>query len=75
MKRKVLKGNENKYDDMPIKYISEPREQCNQIAKRNAKKALESLRFDCDLYGIDLTICIQTFKQEISRLSKEYEGD
>ena len=67
--------SESEYDYMPIKYISEPREQCNQIAKRNAKKALESLRFDCDLYGIDLTICIQIFKQEISKQSKEYEGD
>lgn len=70
-----MSKSESEYDHVPIVYISEPREQCNQIAKRNAKKALEYLRFDCDLYAIDLTFCIQTFKQEISKLYKEYEGD
>ena len=70
-----MTAEQKKYDYMPIKYISEPREQCNQIAKRNAKKALESLKFDCDLYAIDLSFCVQTFKQEISKQSKKYEGD
>lgn len=70
-----MEKKESEYDYMPIAYISESRIQCDQIAKRNAKKALETLRWDCDTYGIDLTFCVQTFKQEITKLSKEYEGD
>lgn len=62
-------------DDVPICYIATPKEQCEQIAKRNAKTCLDSLRYDCDRYGIDLTRCIEVFKMEISKLYKKYEGD
>ena len=65
----------NMYDIMPIVEINTPKEQCKQIAKRNAKKVLEKLKYDCDLYGIDLNICLSVFKTEISKLYKQYEGD
>ena len=62
-------------DIVPICEIHTPKDQCDQIAKRNAQKCLNSLMDDCDRYGIDLTCCLRTFKQEISKLYKKYEGD
>ena len=62
-------------DIVPICEIHTPREQCDQIAKRNARICLDKIKSDCDRYGIDLTCCLRTFKQEISKLYKKYEGD
>ena len=67
--------SENKYDYMPISEIHTPREQCSQIAKRNAKSCLEKIKDDCEYYGIDLGCCIRIFKQEISKMYKYYDGD
>lgn len=65
----------NNLDNVPICEIATPKDQCEQIAKRTAKKCLENLQFDCDRYGIDLSCCLETFKREISKLYKKYEGD
>lgn len=63
------------YDIMPIAEIQTPKEQCNQIGKRNAKKALKNLINDCDYYGIELKCALEVFRKELSKESTKYDGD
>ena len=63
------------YDIMPIAEIHIPKEQCNQIGKRNAKKAIENLINDCDYYGIDLKCALDVFRKELSKEYTKYNGD
>lgn len=62
------------YDIMPIAEIHTPKEQCNQIGKRNAKKAIESLIYDCDHYGTEkyLEIADRLEKIGISKSQRNY---
>lgn len=63
------------YDIMPIAEIHTPKEQCDQIGKRNAKKAIEKLIFDCDHYGIELKCALDVFRKELSKMYNKYDGD
>ena len=63
------------YDIMPIAEIQTPKEQCNQIGKRNAKKAIKSLIYDCDCYGIELKCALDVFRKELSKMYNKYDGD
>ena len=63
------------YDIMPIAEIHTPKEQCNQIGKRNAKKAIQNLIDDCDYYCIDLKCALDVFRKELSKMYNKYDGD
>ena len=63
------------YDIMPIAEIQTPKEQCNQIGKRNAKKAIKTLIDDCDYYGIELKCALDVFRKELSKEYANYDGD
>lgn len=63
------------YDIMPIAEIPTLKEQCNQIGKRNAKKAIKSLINDCDYYGIDLGCALDVFRKELSKEYSKHDGD
>lgn len=63
------------YDLMPIVEIHIPKEQCNQIGKRNAKKVIQNLIDDCDRYGIELKCALDVFRKELSKEFTKHEGD
>ena len=63
------------YDIMPIAEIYTVKEQCNQIGKRNAKKAIKNLIDDCDHYGIELKCALDVFRKELSKEFSKYDGD
>lgn len=57
----------NKYDDMPLCYISDPKECGIQIAKRKAKEIIADLNLCSETYSVSMDFILEEFRKEINK--------
>ena len=59
--------SKNKYDDMPLCYITDPKECGIQIAKRKAKEIIADLSLCSENYSVSMDFILEEFRKEINK--------